>query len=286
MLCGLMSPIVFRPTGQASPWEADATVDDLVAVAQAADRLGYHHITCSEHTAVPTRIATKHGGSYFDPLATLGFLAAHTRRVRLATHILVLGYHHPLDIAKSYGTLDLLSGGRVILGVGVGSGAEEFALLGKQFEGRGALADDAMRALRAAWGRREPVYHGPHYEFEGFTVDPAAPRTEIDMWVGGYSPRSLRRAVTLGDGWAPFGLSTTQIRQMLDAADAPAGFQVILPLPPLDPAGSPERTVDLLAEHRDAGATIANVALQTESAAHWLEQVEALRGLESPITWP
>ncbi len=91
------------------------------AVAAAADRLGYHHLTCAEHVIVPTGIATVRGGRYWDPLATFGYLAALTSQIRLATNVLVLGYHHPLDIAKRYGTLDQVSHGRLILGLGVGT---------------------------------------------------------------------------------------------------------------------------------------------------------------------
>ena len=88
--------------------------------------------------------------------------------------MLVLGYHHPLAIAKRYGTLDVVTGGRVILGVGVGSLQEEFELLGAPFDDRGARADDAMRALRASLSQPEPEYHGEYYDFEGFLVDPCA----------------------------------------------------------------------------------------------------------------
>lgn len=236
MRIGILSPVVFRPTGQFSPWEVDAGPTEVVAVAQAADRLGYHHLTCSEHTAVPTAIAAKGGGTYWDPLATLSFLAAKTSRIRLATHVLVLGHHHPLDIAKSYGTLDLMSGGRVILGLGVGSGAAEFALLGKDFDNRGAIADDAIAALRASWGHERPSYRGAHFEFADFVVDPHAPRTEVPLWIGGYTPRSLRRARELATGWAPFGLAPDRVAQMLGRSPVPPGFDVVLPLPPLDPA--------------------------------------------------
>jgi alkanesulfonate monooxygenase SsuD/methylene tetrahydromethanopterin reductase-like flavin-dependent oxidoreductase (luciferase family) len=107
-------------------------------VAQAADQLGYHHLTCSEHVAVPVAAVARRGSAYWDPLATLAFLAARTTAIRLATHVLVLGYHHPLAIAKRYGTLDRLSNGRLILGLGVGTLAEEFDLLGAPFADRGA----------------------------------------------------------------------------------------------------------------------------------------------------
>ncbi|WP_029136470.1 TIGR03619 family F420-dependent LLM class oxidoreductase [Nakamurella lactea] len=285
MRIGVLSPVVFRPTGQFSPWEVGAGTAEIVTIAQAADRLGYHHLTCSEHTAVPTAIAAKGGGTYWDPLATLGFLAAKTERIALATHVLVLGYHHPLDIAKSYGTLDRLSGGRVILGLGVGSGAAEFALLGKDFANRGAIADDAIAALRASWGRETPSYRGPHFEFDDFVVDPHAPRTEVPLWIGGYTPRSLRRARELATGWAPFGLSPDRVAELLARGVSPDGFDVILPLPPLDPTREAERTIDLAGRHREAGATVLNVALRADNVEHWVEQATALKELLPDAAW-
>lgn len=126
----MLTPAVYQPPGQANAWEARADVEDIIRIAQAADALGYHHLTCSEHVAVPAAAAERRGAAYWDPLAVLAFVAGQTTSIRLATHVLVLGYHHPLDIAKRYGTLDRLSGGRLILGLGVGSLAAEFELLG------------------------------------------------------------------------------------------------------------------------------------------------------------
>src|SRR5580693_6274655 len=117
MRFGIMTPVVFQPPGQANPWEADGDVEDIAAIARAADELGYHHLTCSEHVGIPEASAGRRGAVYWDPLATLGFLAAQTTRIRLATHVLVLGYHHPLALVKRYGTLDRLSGGRLVLGL-------------------------------------------------------------------------------------------------------------------------------------------------------------------------
>jgi probable F420-dependent oxidoreductase len=285
MRFGILSPVLFRPPGQFSPWEVTAGPADVIAVTQAADRLGYSHVTCSEHVAVPARIAAKGGGTYWDPLATLSYLAAGTERIGLATHVLVLGYHHPLDIAKSYGTLDLLSGGRVILGLGVGSLRDEFELLGKEFEARGAIADDTIRGLRASWGRLRSSYAGSHHSWTDMIVDPPAPRTAVPLWIGGFTPRSLRRAVELGDGWAPFGLSPAQIADMLVAAGAPDGFDVVLPTDPLDPIGEPDRTRDTVATFAAAGATVLNLVFRHRDRAHCIEQLQAFRELFDAAEW-
>ncbi len=215
MRIGLSTPVVVQHPGSSSEWERGAGIDELARIATTADDLGYCYLTCSEHVAIPTETAVERGGTYWDPLATLGFLAARTRRIALATQVLVLGYHHPLAIAKRYGTLDVVSGGRLILGVGVGSLQAEFELLGAQFDGRGSVADDAMRALRASLGRTQPSYSGEHFSFSDLTVSPAAVQDHVPMWVGGRSRRSLRRAVTLGDGWVPFGLGHDEIAGLL-----------------------------------------------------------------------
>src|SRR5207244_1729664 len=104
-----------------APWEREAGISEIALVAEAADRLGYYHVTCSEHIAVPFSAGDMRGAAYWDPLSTFGYLAARTQQIKLVTHVLVLGYHHPLEIAKRYGTLDRVCNGRLILGVGVGT---------------------------------------------------------------------------------------------------------------------------------------------------------------------
>lgn len=268
--------------GVSSDWERDAVAADLALVARAADELGFDHLTCSEHVAIPVDDSQAESGrrgvTYWDPLSTLGFLAAHTSRIRLATSVIVLGYHHPLEIAKRYGTLDRLSGGRVVLGVGVGSLAEEFDLLGAVFDGRGERADDAIRALRASLSTTRPEYAGPYFRFGGVAVEPCAVQPRVPIWVGGRTARSLRRAVELADGWMPFGLSADEMAGMLARVDKPAGFEVVLPSGRVfdaiaDPAGTAER----LARLRDAGATSVTCSVGATSAAHYCDQLTALR---------
>jgi probable F420-dependent oxidoreductase len=272
---GLSTPVVVQLPGHASSWERCASVEDLAAVAATADALGLDHLTCSEHVAVPADVGAQRGATYWDPLATLSFLAARTHRIRLATSVLVLGYHHPLALAKRYGTLDRLSGGRVVLGVGVGSLQEEFALLGADWDDRGARADEALRDLRAVWGRAE---------VDGLVVDPTATSTQVPIWVGGRTARSLRRAVELGDGWMPFGLSPDELGALLTRVDRPDGFEVVLgPGRPLDPLGDPGRARRRLAALRDVGATIATCAVRADSAGHCCDQLGALRDLAEEI---
>jgi probable F420-dependent oxidoreductase len=277
---GIVSPVVTLVPGAHSAWERGAGIEELGRVAEVADRLGYAHLTCSEHVAVPADVAGTRGATYWDPLATFGHLAARTRRIRFATQVLVVGYHHPLEIAKRYGTLDLISGGRLTLGLGVGSLEEEFALLGVPFEDRGPRADDAIHALRAALSRRAPTYSGDFYEFSGFLVEPHAQQERVPLWIGGRTQRSLRRAVTVGDGWVPFGLSFDEMRDMLAAADVPDGFDVVLSAGrALDPITDPERVRGALDRPSQAGATTVNVALAADSLGHYCEQLHALAEL-------
>jgi probable F420-dependent oxidoreductase len=274
------TPVVTLLPGAHARWEEDASIDEIARVAEVTDDLGYHHLTCSEHIGIPLSEAHRRGATYWDPLATFGFLAARTRRIRFATNVLVLGYHHPLEIAKRYGTLDRVSGGRLVLGVGVGTLREEFELLGAPFEDRGTRADDALRALRASLSSRQPAYHGDHHSFGGLVVDPCALQERVPIWVGGRTLRSLRRAVALGDGWAPFGVSSATAAEWLARFDLPPGFEVVLPPGrPLDPSGEPGKTAERLAALHDHGATIVAAHVVHHSLAHMLEQLQALADL-------
>jgi probable F420-dependent oxidoreductase len=287
MRLGIITPVVLRRPHAHAPWEDDAGIEEIAMVAEAADRLGFHHVTCSEHVAVPFSAGDMRGAAYWDPLSTFGFIAARTTQIRLMTHVLVLGYHHPLEIAKRYGTLDRVSGGRLILGVGVGTLQEEFELLGARFEGRGERADDAIRALRASLSKREPAYHGTHYDYEGFVVDPWAVQEHVPIWIGGRTARSLRRAVELAEGWVPFAIPPDELKAMLDRARATEAWAtrqrdieiVLSPERALDPLGDPDGARRALVGLADVGTTIANLTFHTRSPEHYCEQLAAMKDL-------
>jgi probable F420-dependent oxidoreductase len=284
---GIVTPVLTRLPGAHAEWEETGGIAQVTRVVEEAERLGYDFCTCSEHVAVPVDAAETRGATYWDPLATFGYLAARTTTIRFATFVLVLGYHHPLAIAKRYGTLDQVSNGRLVLGVGVGSLEDEFVLLGAEFEDRGPMGDDAIRALRAALSDEEPTYDGEYFTFGGFVVEPAAVQERVPVWAGGRTARSLRRAVELADGWAPFGLRTAELGEMLERtreteawASREEPLDVIVQNDrPLDPSAEPDRVAEQLARYRDIGTTALAARFVHHSVEHYCEQLAALAEL-------
>ncbi|MFD7169852.1 LLM class F420-dependent oxidoreductase [Streptomyces violascens] len=199
-------PVQSQSTIYAEGWEADAGPEDLVAIARAADRSGFAYIAGCDHVAIPRRLAGPMSTIWYDPVATLSFLAGVTERVRLMSHVAVVGLRHPLVTAKQYATLDHLSGGRLILGVGAGHVREEFEAVGADFARRGPALDETIDALRAALGPEEyPSFQGERFAFSGLGQRPRPAQRHVPVWVGGSSPAAVRRAALRGDGWLPQG---------------------------------------------------------------------------------
>jgi probable F420-dependent oxidoreductase len=286
MRFGLVPPLVHRnPRFSPPAWEESANIDDLAEIARRADGLGYDFMCFPGHVAIPEEVGAVRGLVYWDPVATMSYIAAHTSRLKLCAYVVVLGYYHPLQIAKSYGSVDRLSRGRLILGVGVGSLQQEFELLGAPFADRGARGDDALKALRASLSQRTPSYHGAYYDYEGFVVEPHAVQERVPIWVGGRSRRSLRRALELADGWSPFRLKIDELRPMLDERrreiDAKAGsFDLIFPPdPPLDPLGDADGTRRTLDDFRAIGTTGLAMRFIHSSREQYFEQLDAFMQL-------
>jgi probable F420-dependent oxidoreductase len=293
---GIVTPVLhMNPRFDPPEWEATASVDDVVTVVRSAESLGYDWVACSEHIAIPSAASTVRGGRYWDPFSTLGFFAAKTTRIGLLTHMAVLPYHHPLELVKRLGTLDLISDGRVIAGVGVGSLRPEFDVLGHPFEGRGDRSDDAIRAIRASWGHRLPEYHGSHYDFEGMIVEPSGLARPLRIWVGGRTRRSLRRALELGDAWMPFGFKIDELTELLGAGSARESLArfaeehgraldlILAPEPPIDPLGDPAGTAAHLARYIEIGATGFSLRFDHRSREHYCEQMGAMADLASEL---
>jgi alkanesulfonate monooxygenase SsuD/methylene tetrahydromethanopterin reductase-like flavin-dependent oxidoreductase (luciferase family) len=160
--------------------------DVLRRWALTVEGLGFDLLMVSDHIAVTPDVAEQYPAPFYEPFTTLSWLAGLTRGIRLGTTVLIVPYRHPLLIARMAANLNDLSGGRLVLGVGVGWAREEFGALGVPFRDRGRLTDEHLLAIRAAW-RDETDYRSGH----------------IPLWIGGNSDAALRRAVRLGDAWHP-----------------------------------------------------------------------------------
>jgi probable F420-dependent oxidoreductase len=169
----------------------------LARIAGAAEELGFDHVWVGESVLVPEGS----DAHTLDPLACVAYLAGKLKRVKFGTSIVRVPLHHPVDLAKRTASLQELSGGRLLLGVGVGWHEPEFRLLGQSFEDRGRRMDEALRLLRALWaGERD--FRGAYWSFEGVRLAPL-PEPAPEIWVGGLSRRSIRRASELGHVWHP-----------------------------------------------------------------------------------
>ena len=177
----------------------------MIDAAVRAEGLGFDSVWASHHVMHPPHIRARIGDRpYYDALTVLTYVAAVTRKVRLGTSVLVLPYVNPLVLAKGVATLDVLSGGRVILGVGVGSSREEFDAVGSDFNQRGAYADEIIEAMTTLWTQEEPSFNGRFFSFSGLKFSPKPLQKPYPpLWVGGSSEAALRRAALVGDGWHP-----------------------------------------------------------------------------------
>ncbi|MFJ8083563.1 LLM class F420-dependent oxidoreductase [Streptomyces sp. NPDC096205] len=302
MRYGIQLPVQSQSTLYTEPWETAAGPEDLVEVARAAEVAGFAYVAACDHVAIPRRLAAAMSTVWYDPVATLAFLAAHTRTVGLLTHVAVVGLRHPLLTAKQYATLDRLSGGRLVLGVGAGHVREEFEALGADFGRRGALLDETIDALRAALGPEEfPEHHGKRYDFQDLGQRPRPVQPRVPLWVGGSSEPALRRAALKGDGWLPQGdprerlaEKTGRIRALREKAgiDAPFSYGAIAePLyvgrPAWDVgrrtlAGAPQALAESLRAYRAMGVGQLQVRLRSRSRTELIDQIAAFGAEVAP----
>lgn len=192
LVVGMQLPIQSQSRIYVEPWEDGAGPAELARVARACDRAGFFYVAVCDHVAIPAEKADAMGTEWWDTLTTLGWLAGVTEQVHLLSHVYVLPYRHPLVAAKGFATLDAISGGRAILGVGAGHVEGEFESLGVPFAERGRLLDDGLDAVRAAFA-------------DGDQRPRPARAGGPPIWVGGSSKPALRRAAEKGDGWLPQG---------------------------------------------------------------------------------
>jgi probable F420-dependent oxidoreductase len=287
---GIQLPVQAQSKYFVEDWEPAAGPAEIAAVARAADRSGFFYIAVCDHVAIPEDISARMGATWYDTVATLSWLAAQTTSTRLLSSVFNLSYRHPLATAKSFATLDLLSKGRVIIGVGAGHLEPEFAALGADFASRGQVADRALQVLDVA------LRDG---SVDGMEVAPRAvqqPRPPI--WVGGSAPAAVRRAARLADGWLPQGTPLDQMPALVDLFRRERGDDtgdvgaisewLYVGQPSWDlgrPAstGAPEQIAAALRAWVEVGVNHLQVRFASRSADELADQVSAFGATVGPL---
>ncbi|PKB71719.1 MAG: hypothetical protein BZY87_04035 [SAR202 cluster bacterium Io17-Chloro-G6] len=274
--------------------------ESLRSLAQRSEDLGFDSIWVSDHIILPRQVESfypyaadgvptfKPDESYYEPLAALNFLAGCTQRVRLGTHVLILPYRNPVLTAKILATLDVLSGGRVILGAGVGWMEEEFIALGLDtFHERGAVTDEYLQLYKELWTKDEPVFNGKYYQISGSGFQPKpAQKPHPPIWIGGHTGPAIRRAAKYGDGWMPIGLRPPAILEPEELAEKIARLRTLTV-----EAGRPEDSVDVTFStdvifDKSAGPSRRMVSGRPEQIAADLRQYQDLGVKNFILTFP
>ncbi len=282
----------------------------LITWAEEADRLGMHSGWVSDHIAWPRDIDSDYpytedgsfpGGfdmPWLDPLGTLMFVAARTENLKLGTTVLILGYRPPVLTAKWMSTLDVLSGGRTILGVGVGWMREEFEVIGMPFDNRGARADEQLEVFEALFNEETPSYDGSYYRFPEIGFSPKPLQETMPIWVGGNSKAAYRRTARFGhafhaafepvdtvvEEWAGVGEAceavgrnrdelTLSVRMYLDP-DARMGSEVSV-------QGSNDQMAETIGRWADAG--VDHILLDVVAGGGSAGRLDALRGFMTEV---
>ena len=195
-----------------------AHVNDLVTLAVEAESLGYHSVWVSEHLFHATYVANRLGDApYHEALTILTAVAGATSKVRLGTSVLVLPWHHPVQLAKRVASLDDYSGGRVSLGVGVAQTEDEFENLGVPFTHRGRIADEMLTAMKILWTVKHPKYDGKYFNFNNLQFEPKPIQEPYPpLLIGGASRRAIERVVEHGDGWHALSQSPQDIAPVVN----------------------------------------------------------------------
>ena len=205
----------------------------IAQAAAAAERAGLESLWLGELIALPsprTPLTPEEPETpYLDPLAVLAYLAAATERIKLGAGVIIASQRQPLFLAKQAATVDLLSGGRLLLGIGAGYLPEQFASLGIPFAERGSRTDEVIDAVRALWSAERPSFAGRHFRFDGIDAHPRPLRGDVPIIIGGHGAPGLRRAVQRGNGWFGWKLDLEQaeralarLRRIAERAERPA----------------------------------------------------------------
>ena len=300
---GIQLPVQSQSTIYVEEWELTAGASELAQVARQADESGFFYVAVCDHTAIPRRLAAAMSTTWYDTVATLGWLAGITSRVRLLSHVYIAAQRHPLRAAKEFATLDALSGGRVVVGVGAGHVNEEFDLFGPPFRERGGALDEAIDAIAAAFAEEFPDLIGPRWPASGLGATPRpiqSPRPPI--WVGGSSGAALHRAAQRGDGWLPQTVRRSDMRDQvavllrlreelrngapIEIGALPGTFYVGEPrfeVPRGTVTGNPERIAENLRELVDMGASHLQMRFPNRSVNELCDQMAAFGEQVGPL---
>jgi probable F420-dependent oxidoreductase len=200
----------------------------IAAFATKAEALGFDSVWMTDHIALPVDVQTRYpyrsDGKFFwppetpylDTILTLAWAAAATERINVGTSVLIASWHHPVNTAKALATLDVLNGGRTIVGIGTGWMREQFEILGAPFETRGARTTEYIALLKHLWTEDLIDFQGEHFQFSGFKFYPKpARKPSIPIWCGGKSEGVLRRVAAVGDGWHPLYITPEELEEKL-----------------------------------------------------------------------
>ncbi|WP_396897800.1 LLM class F420-dependent oxidoreductase [Mycolicibacterium sp.] len=253
----------------------------VAAVAAAAEAAGFHGFGFTDHPAPSQRWLDAGGHDAVDPFVAMAFAAATTTTLRLVPNIIVLPYRNPFVVAKSGATLDLLSGGRFTLAVGVGYLKREFAALGVAYGERAALFDEALQVIRGIWSTDDYTFEGTHFSARGVTAHPR-PVSPPPIWIGGNTGAARGRVAAHGDGWCPFaappGLAATAGTATIDSLDRlAAGIDDLRAR--LAIAGREPSSIDIVFNNFEGG----NPGADDFNADAYLAGVEKLAALG--VTW-
>ena len=190
----------------------------VVDLAVRAEELGYESVWASEHVFNVSYVYDRIGNRpYYEPLTMLTYVAANTTSIGLGTSVLVLPYHNPIRLAKVAATLDVLSKGRLMLGVGVGVIEEELEAMGSSFEDRGAISDETIAIMKELWTKEDPSFQGKYHRFSGMKLTPKpVQKPHIPIVIGGTSRAAIRRAARSGTTWHPTALAPEALAEGMD----------------------------------------------------------------------
>jgi probable F420-dependent oxidoreductase len=214
-------PGMHRYAPMFDPWMATLRAPDYQLICRRLEAIGFDAVESSEHLALDATLVSDMGAYWPHALASIAFFAGATERLRVNTSVLILPLYHPINLAKALATLDVLSGGRVMLSVGLGHGEGEFRAMGVSYAERGKIADEYLEAMQVLWTEDRPEFVGSHVSFDGIAFDPKPVQKPYPpIWIGGNSMAALRRAVRFGAGWRPWQVSLEELPGWLQKLEA------------------------------------------------------------------